>query len=99
MAVATKDEELSLLAQESENIKRFRKKLRERCASIEEKITDDALDDTKEKIIEFISRNASEREPITSKISLFDSNQNAADISKKIQKIMQTLKQDQVTKH
>lgn len=72
-------------AQESEKTKKLRKKLREQLRSLDEKVTQQALDRKLHEIHHWISRHAVNRIPLKNKsISLFDENQNTAKVSQKV---------------
>jgi len=84
-----------LIAEESVKTKRAREKLKKRLEKLENEITQKSL---KRKVIEIhdrISRHAANRVVLTRKsISLFDNNQNSAEISKKISLISEKIKQN-----
>lgn len=83
------------LANESYKTKKAREKLQKRLAEIDAKITKEALERKSIEIHRWISRHADRRIPLKEKaISLFDENQNAAEISIKISKIAEKLYSD-----
>ncbi len=76
------------IAIESSRTKRAREKLRQQWEETDALITEAALADTVAKIHHWISANASHRIPLRNKeIRLFDQNQNAAALSRKVQEI------------
>lgn len=76
------------LAQESLKTKKAREKLQKRFQSMDEVITKEAIEKKSIEIHRWISRHADKRISLKDKsISLFDENQNAAEISQKISKI------------
>lgn len=84
--------EEKLLAEESEKTKKLREKLNRHLISIEEKVTQQALDRKINEIHHWISRHASHRIPLKSKaISLFDENQNTAKVSQKVINLVKKL--------
>ncbi len=80
---------------ESEKIKKAREKLKRRLSNFEKHITPDNL---KKKIIEIhdrIARHAPDRVVLKNKnISLFDNNQNAADLSNKVNLVAIRVRQE-----
>lgn len=82
------------IAPESSKTKKTREKLREQWAKEDLLITASALADTVEKIHQWIASNAMHRVVLKNKeIRLFDQNQNAASLSRKIQQIAQKISQ------
>jgi hypothetical protein len=81
--------------EESVKTRKTREKLRKRLDALEKKITPQAL---KEKVIEihrWIALNAGHRVLLrTKEISLFDENQNTADVSRKITGIADQIQKD-----
>ena len=73
------------IAPESLKTKRARDKLRRQLEEQDLLITDQALAETVDKIHKWISANATQRVAIKKDIRLFDQNQNAANLSKKVQ--------------
>ena len=86
------------LAKGSNRTKRARQKPEEKRAKQEAKITDAAIDDTIEKIHKWIAMHSMGRVILKDKeIHLFDQNQNAALLSKKVQKIIQKISKDPIS--
>ena len=81
-------------AQESPQISRMRGKLAKILETQDKRITAQAIQEKKSVITEAISKNASERVVLKEKLSLFDANQNSAEISKKVKDIADRLKKD-----
>ena len=83
------------IAIESSKTKKAREKLREQWAKQDLLITASALADTIEKIHQWIASNSTHRIVLKNKeIRLFDQNQNAASLSRKVQQIAQKISQD-----
>lgn len=82
------------LAPESIKTKRAREKLQKHWDDLEKKITPEALKKKTEEIQRWIARHAQMRVPLKVKISLFDENQNAAVISRRVNELAQKLRQD-----
>jgi hypothetical protein len=81
--------------EESDKTKRAREKLKKRLEKLEKKITQDALKSKVTEIHDRISRHAANRVVLTKKtISLFDNNQNSAEISMKVSLISQKIKEN-----
>jgi hypothetical protein len=81
------------LAEESEKTKKTRAKLRRRLQEMDSGITPQALKRKSSEIHRWITRHASERIVLRSKsISLFDENQNTADLSQKVNAVVEKLK-------
>jgi hypothetical protein len=84
------------IALESEKTKKAREKLKKQFLEIEKKITPEALKQKSIEIHRWISRYAQHRVTLKNKnISLFDENQNTAEISRNISSIFQKLKSEQ----
>lgn len=83
------------IAEESAQTRKVREKLQTKMGKIEKKITPEAL---KKKVLEihkWIAKNAGDRVVLRSKsISLFDSNQNTAQTSRKILGVMEQIQKD-----
>lgn len=83
------------IAEESAQTRKVREKLQKKLEKIEQKITTEAL---KKKVVEihkWIAKNAGDRVVLRAKtISLFDSNQNTAQTSRKILGVMEQLQKD-----
>jgi len=83
------------IAPESIKTKRAREKLRKHWQQQDQLITPAALADTVEKIHKWIASNATHRVHLKEKdIRLFDQNQNAATLSKKVEQIARKLNED-----
>ncbi len=81
------------LAEESEKTKKTRKKLRKRLQEMDRGITPQALKRKSFEIHRWITRHAPDRIVLRSKsISLFDENQNTADLSQKVNAVVEKLK-------
>lgn len=84
-----------VLAPESLKTRRARERLLKQWESESGQFTVQAIADTVDKIHKWIADNAKNRVPIKEKnIKLFNQNQNAAEISKKVQAIANKLKAD-----
>lgn len=95
MATAEKEEYKKPIAPESLKTKRAREKLLKQWEAEKEHFTPTALAETVDKIHKWIADNAKHRVLIKEKsIKLFNQNQNAADISKKVQVFAEKLKED-----
>lgn len=82
------------IAEESLKTKKAREKLIKRLREMDTKITKEALEKKSIEIHKWISRHADRRVTLRDKtISLFDENQNAAEISQKILKIAEKLQE------
>lgn len=91
----TKKKKIMEIAEESEKTRRARKKLEKQFREIDAKITPEALKKKSDEIHRWIARHAEMREVLRNKnISLFDANQNAAEISKKIVEVAKNLQKD-----
>lgn len=76
------------LAEETERTIKARKKLKKRLGVLDEKVTDQALEQKSDEIHRWISRHASNRVVLKEKsISLFDSGRNTAKMSSKLEKM------------
>lgn len=92
-------EQKKRIAPESIKTKKARDKLRKQWEKQNVLITARALAETIEKIHQWIASNAAHRVVLKNKeIRLFDQNQNAATLSKKVQQIAQKISQDPVSK-
>lgn len=86
------------LAEESDKTKKAREKLKRRLMDMEKKVTEQALERKNMEIHRWIARHAPQRVVLRTKnISLFDENQNTAEISQKISKVALQLKKDFVS--
>jgi len=81
-------------AQESPQVIKMRGKLAKILENQDKRITDQAIQDKKLVISEEISKKAADRVILKEKLSLFDSNQNTADVSKKVKELAERLKKD-----
>lgn len=82
------------IAEESLKTKKAREKLMKRLKDLDAKITKDALEKKSIEIHRWISRHADKRISLREKsISLFDENENAAEISQKILKVAEKLRE------
>jgi hypothetical protein len=82
------------IAEESLKTKKAREKLMKRLKEVDAKITKDALERKSIEIHRWISRNVDRRVTLRDKsISLFDENQNVAEISQKIIKVAEKLRE------
>lgn len=82
------------IAEESLKTKKAREKLMKRLKEVDAKITKDALERKSIEIHRWISRNVDRRVTLRDKsISLFDENQNVAEISQKILKVAEKLRE------
>lgn len=82
------------LAPESLKTRRAREKLLKQWEEEKQQITPKAIADTTNKIRKWIADNAKHRVPIKEKIELFNRNQNAADLSRKVQLFADKLKEN-----
>lgn len=84
------------IAEESLRTKRAREKLRKRLDALDQKITPQALEEKSIEIHRWIARHAEKRVVLREKsISLFDENQNAAQLSQRIAKIAERINCEQ----
>ena len=92
VSVPEKKDKKKLVIEESIKTKKSREKLRLRLDNIDAKITKEALAKKTIEIHRWISRHADQRIVLKDKsISLFDENENAADISQRISKIAEKM--------
>lgn len=83
------------IAEESAHTRKVREKLEKKIEKMEKRITPEALKKKVTEIHKWIAKNAADRVILRSKsISLFDSNQNTAQTSKKILGVMEQLQKD-----
>lgn len=93
-SIATKDKKKAF-AEESVKTRKAREKLRKKLEAIEKRITPQALEEKTIEIHRWIERHASQRTILRSKtISLFDENQNTAELSKKVVELAEQLKKE-----
>lgn len=82
------------IAEESPKTRKAREKLKKQLEAFEKKITPQELERKTIEIHRWISRHASQRVVLKSKnISLFDENQNAAQLSQKIARLAERFTQ------
>jgi hypothetical protein len=79
---------------ESDKIKRARRKLKKRWEEVEKKTTRESLKKKIEEIDDKITRNSQDRVVLKSKLVLFDKNQNSAEMSDNIAILYNTLKKE-----
>lgn len=83
------------IAGESDKTQRARRKLEKKLQKIDENMNQRALDRTSKEIHRWIERRADERITLKNKsISLFDENQNPADLSRKVANLAQQIGED-----
>lgn len=91
----SKTEKRKRIAPESLKTKRAREKLRKQWEEQSLLITEKAIEETINKIHKWISANAPNRVVLKNKeIRLFDQNQNAALLSKKVQQLAEKIRLD-----
>ena len=84
------------IAEESLKTKKAREKLKKRLDALDQKITPQALKEKSIEIHRWIARHAEKRVVLREKsFSLFDENQNAAQLSQKISKIAEQIRNEQ----
>lgn len=82
-------------AEESAKTRKAREKLRKKLEALEKKITPQALEKKTIEIHRWIERHASQRTVLRSKtFSLFDENQNTAELSKKVVELAEQIKKE-----
>ncbi|NGX46859.1 MAG: hypothetical protein K1000chlam3_00226 [Chlamydiae bacterium] len=100
VSLPEKNNKKKVLAEESLKTKKAREKLKKRLAMMDAKITKEAIERKSIEIHQWISRHAGRRIVLRQKtISLFDENQNAAEISLKISKIVEKIQIGKYTHH
>jgi|GEM_PF-665712 len=88
-------EKIKPFAEESAKTRKAREKLKKKLEALEKKITPQALEKKTIEIHRWIARHASQRTVLRSKnISLFDENQNTADLSKKVVELADQIKKE-----
>ncbi len=86
---------LKINANESDKTKKARFKLKKQLEKIDKQVTQEALKRKVQEIHYWIARHAHNRVVLKSKnISLFDENQNAAELSNRVINILNVLKKD-----
>lgn len=89
----TKKGSEKLLAEESPKTKKAREKLQKRFQQMDAQMTREALHQKSVEIHRWISRHAERRIPLREKtISLFDEGENIAQVSEKVEKVAQQLR-------
>jgi hypothetical protein len=95
MATAGEKERKKLIAEESPKTRKAREKLKRQFDALEKKVTPQALEKKAIEIQRWIARHASNRVALKTKsISLFDENQNAAELSQRVSQIADQIKMD-----
>jgi hypothetical protein len=95
MASSSEKERKKLIAEESLKTRKAREKLRKQLDAFEKKITPQALEKKAIEIQRWIARHASNRIALKAKsISLFDENQNAAELSQRVGQLAEQIKRD-----
>ena len=93
---SSKDKEKPLV-EESFKTKKAREKLRRRLEDMDAQVTKEALNKKSVEIHRWISRNANGRLSLRDKkISLFDENENAAEVSLRVAKIAEQLQKGEL---
>jgi hypothetical protein len=88
-------ERKKLIAEESVKTQKAREKLKRKFAALEKKVTPQALEKKAIEIQRWIARHASHRIALKNKsISLFDENQNAAELSQRVSLLADQIKKD-----
>jgi hypothetical protein len=94
MEIMIKNKSSEVVA-ESAKTRKAREKLQRKFEAIEKMITPEALEQKTYEIHRWIERHSSQRTVLKSKeISLFDENQNAADVSKKVSEIADQIRKE-----
>lgn len=95
MSLPEKNSKKKSLAEESQKTKKAREKLKKHLEMCDAKITKEALEKKILEIHRWISRHADNRIALKNKsISLFDENQNAADVSARIEGLAKRLREN-----
>lgn len=93
MCMGSLNDKKKMIAEESSKTRKAREKLKKQLDAFEKKITPQALEKKAIEIQRWIDRHASQRVPLKSKsISLFDENQNAADLSQRVSQLADQIK-------
>lgn len=96
MVLTSKKEKTKLIAEESSKTQKARKKLKKQLEALDEKITPQAIEKKTIEIHRWIARHAANRVPLPIKgISLFDENQNAAELSRRVKTLAEQFKTEQ----
>ncbi len=95
MASSSEKERKKLIAEESQKTRKAREKLKRQLDALEKKVTPQALEKKAIEIQRWIARHASNRVALKGKsISLFDENQNAAELSQRVSQLADQIKTD-----
>jgi hypothetical protein len=95
MASSSEKERKKLIAEESIKTRKVREKLKKKLDAFEKKITPQALEKKTIEIQRWIARHASSRIALKTKsISLFDENQNAAQLSQRVGQLADQIKKE-----
>jgi hypothetical protein len=95
MVSSSEKERKKLIAEESLKTRKAREKLKKQLDALEKKITPQALEKKAIEIQRWIARHASSRIALKTKsISLFDENQNAADLSQRVSVLADQIKKE-----
>ena len=95
MASSSEKERKKMIAEESPKTRKAREKLKKQLDAFEKKITPQALEKKAIEIQRWIARHASNRIPLKTKsISLFDENQNAADLSQRVSQLADQIQKE-----
>lgn len=89
--VSSYEKKKQQIAEESEKTRRAREKLKKKLEANDKKITPQALEKKTDEIHRWIARHAHHRIILKSKISLFDENEHAAEVSERINTLAQHL--------
>lgn len=85
MVLLSDDESKKKIVDESQKTRKAREKLQKKLEALDKKITPQAIEKKAVEIHRWIARHASSRIPLRTKgISLFDENQNAAELSRRV---------------
>ena len=94
MALSDKERK-KMIAEESAKTRKAREKLKRQLDALEKKVTPQALEKKAIEIQRWIARHASNRVALKTKsISLFDENQNAAELSQRVSLLADQIKKD-----
>lgn len=89
--VSSSEKKRQHIAEESEKTRRAREKLKKKLEANDKKITQQALEKKTDEIHRWIARHAPHRIVLKSKISLFDENEHAAEVSQRISHFVEHL--------
>jgi len=90
--VISSDKQKQHIAEESDKTRRAREKLKKKLEATDKKITPQALEKKTDEIHRWIARHAHHRIVLKSKISLFDENEHAAEVSHRISHFINDIK-------